>query len=304
LHAAGRASAGRTACVRVSFGGVAFELLSEDALQHDLVAEDARYWQLGADPRAIADVVCAVRVETSAPGDTQAPIDLCFRNDGARGATIIDGRSLHAELSEVGPRRYAAAVQITRSPEALVGMLRGIAAAVVHREGGLMLHAAGVELEGRAVLFLGPSGAGKSTAARLSHGARCFAYDHVAVVPGSQGFIAWGLPGGTPARAPLASSVAYPLGALLRVRKSGDAHHPSVHRLCGAQALFALRESVEWADLTPGGEDVYLHAVTQLSTQIPVGAIETVLDRPHGSLLRALLREHFEAGPLWEARKP
>jgi hypothetical protein len=43
--------------------------------------------------------------------------------------------------------------------------------------------------------------------------------------------------------------------------------------------LFALRESVEWADASPGGEDVYLRAVTELSSATLVGSIETVLGR-------------------------
>jgi hypothetical protein len=55
--------------------------------------------------------------------------------------------------------------------------------------------------------------------------------------------------------------------------------------------LFALRESVECADVSPGGEDVYLHAVTTLSTQLALGAIHTVLDQPHGGLLRVALRQ-------------
>jgi hypothetical protein len=36
---------------------------------------------------------------------------------------------------------------------------------------------------------------------------------------------------------------------------------------------------------------VYLHTVTKLSRQLAVGVIHTVLERPHGELLRTALRE-------------
>jgi hypothetical protein len=158
----------------------------------------------------------------------------------------------------------------------------------------LMLHSAAVELDGQAVLFLGPSGAGKSTAVQLTDGARGFAFDHVALVPGAGGPLVWGLPGGTPARIPLASAVAYPLGAAFRVRKAASSAQPRAQWLGGVEALFALREAVECADLSLEGEDGVLHTVTNLSAQLALGAIHTVLDRPHGALLRELLRARTE----------
>jgi hypothetical protein len=66
---------------------------------------------------------------------------------------------------------------------------------------------------------------------------------------------------------------------------------PRVHWLSGVEALLALRESVECAEASLGDEDVYLQAVTKLSTQLALGAIHTVLDQPHGGLLRVALRQ-------------
>jgi hypothetical protein len=283
----------------VSFGGVVFELLSDVALHHDLAGAEQRYWQSGADPRAIADVVCAVHVDRSLASDMA---DNAIRGalDPVTAACVVRARGLRAEVVGVAARRYAAAARIADRPEALIGLLRALTSVIVQREGGLMLHSAAVELEGEAVLFLGPSGAGKSTAARLSDGARCFANDHVALVPCEGGWLAWGLPGGTPAEAPLASAVAYPVAAALRVRKSDRPSAPSAQLLRGAQALFAVRESVECAEISAGAEETYLHAVTQLSCQIAVGTLHSVIDRPHGAVLRALVRER---APRRQARR-
>jgi hypothetical protein len=275
---------------RVSFGGVAFELLSPEPLAHDLVGDDQRFWQQGADPRVIADVACAVHVDDGHDFGERGNT-IAWQTDPASDTTRVRARSLEVELSKVGERRYAAAARVANVPEALVGLLRALAGAVAQREGGLMLHAAAVELDGQGVLFIGPSGAGKSTAAHLTDGARCFAFDHVAVVPVETGVLAWGLPGGTAARAPLASAVVYPLVAAFRVRRSPELAAPRVQWLAGASALFALRESVECGDLTLASEDVHLQAVTRLSAQLQVGAIHTVLDTPHGGLLRVALQE-------------
>lgn len=288
----GRRVRTRTYCERVTFGGLAFELLGSGPLQHDLDGTDRRFLVPGADPRAMADVVCAVHVKPPAPDSQPAPLSnaIHFCADAATGVTRVWSRELEAEVSRVAPRRYAVDARIGSRPETLVGLLRSVTGAIVHAEGGLMLHAVGIELDGRAVLFLGPSGAGKSTAAVLADGARCFAHDHVAVVPSGRGYLVWGLPGGTPAQVPLARDVAYPLAAALRVRKAAASEQPRALRLAGAQALFSLRESVECADQSPAAEDMYLRASAKLSSDIDVGALATVLGRPHGSTLREWLR--------------
>ena len=64
---------------------------------------------------------------------------------------------------------------------------------------------------------------------------------------------------------------------------------PGFQLLRGASALFALRESVEWADRSAGAEELYLRAVTDLSSQVRVAAIETVLGRDNLAVLRALM---------------
>jgi hypothetical protein len=291
--AAPRPNATRTHCQRVVFGGVAFELLADPSGEGSaLSAELRRHAIEGRDPRAVADVVCAVhrdpallREEPRVGREPTNVVRFCTTPDAE---CVVRAPGLHAELAPIGPRRYALTARVAPGDEGLQALMLGVSAAILHREGGVLLHAAAAELDGRAVLFVGPSGAGKSTAVRHTREARCFAYDHVALVPTAAGWVAWGLPGGSAVDAPLAPEPAYPLAAVLRVRRALSGT-PQVTRLFGAQALFALRESVEWADDSPGGEDVYLRAVMELSSQVTVGSIATVLGSANDSALRELL---------------
>jgi hypothetical protein len=268
---------------------VVFDLLSSEPLSASL--DDVRGVSRGADARAIADVACGVHVDAARAPDALPFTDIFFTSDATSGKTRVQAASFEAELSHLGARRYAAAAQVAPGSDALIGMLRGVCAAIVHREGGLLLHAAGLELDGKAVLLVGPSGAGKSTALRLTSAGRCFAYDHVAVVRAGGSWFAWGLPGGTAPGAHEAHATVYPLAAVLRVRKvTGRRAAPGVQSLAGAQALFGLRESVECADRSAGAEDVYLHAVTELSSQVPSGAIETVLGCDNTAAIRGFLQ--------------
>lgn len=281
-RAAGRPS--QTQCV--SFGGVVFELLSAEPLPIDPAA--ARFFRVGADPRTVADVACAVRVDAGREWPSRIPNEVVFSYDAA-GATRVHARTFEAELSRLGPGRYAAAATVAPGCEAVSDLLRGLAASMLHAEGGVVMHAAGLVLDGVALLLVGPSGAGKSTALRSTRGATCLADDHVALVPRPEGWFAWGLPGGTAAGIAPSDSSAYPLGAIVRVRRGAPGSSPGFQLLRGASALFALRESVEWADRSAGAEELYLRAVTDLSSQVRVAAIETVLGRDNLAVLRALM---------------
>jgi hypothetical protein len=293
--AAPRQTTARTHCQHLVFGGVGFELLADESGKRRSVPPDSLgYCIRGFDARAVADVVCAVRTDASLPSRSDIPSPanavLFAGSPGERGSIVLRSSTLHAELEPVSPRRYAVTARVAPGSEGMLALLRGVSAAILHREGGFVLHTAAVELDGQAVLFVGPSGAGKSTAVRLTRGGRCFAYDHAAVVPGPHGWLAWGLPGGSAVDAPMADGVVYPVAAVLRVRKA-DAGLTRISELSGTEALFALRESVEWADDSPGAEDVYLRAVTELSSTITVGSIATVLGRSTDVALRKLLRK-------------
>ena len=106
--------------------------------------------------------------------------------------------------------------------------------------------------------------------------------------------MAWGLPGGSAVDALWAQSVAYPVAAVLRVRRHATTDQPELVRASASEALFIVRESVECADASPGGEDRYLASASDLCSRIPVGYVATVLAKPHTAELRASLQRWRE----------
>jgi hypothetical protein len=101
--------------------------------------------------------------------------------------------------------------------------LRTALTAVLPLEGGLPLHAAGVVMGGRGVVFFGPSGAGKSTLAASTPRA-VLSDEMVAVVPGVAGYVVggtgfWGTyeAGGGPDAFPVAAVVELDRGPGTRV---------------------------------------------------------------------------------------
>lgn len=162
-------------------------------------------------------------------------------------------------------------------------LLSAVTAMWVQRTGGLVLHAVGIEMDGRGVLFVGPSGAGKTTAANLCSDARWMALDRAVVWPTVDGPRMWGLVGGSPCNLPRSGLSHVPLAAVLRIRR-GDTS-PTLDRLDGLGAVFALRES------TFAGADVVeresLEAIDRLRQQVLVWDLATVLGCPLGPLLRS-----------------
>jgi hypothetical protein len=66
-----------------------------------------------------------------------------------------------------------------------------------------------------------------------------------------------------------------PLAGALRIRRGGRVPH--ITTLTGAEAVFALRESLECGDVSPRTEGGWLDRMTALAAAIPVGAAHTVL---------------------------
>jgi hypothetical protein len=93
----------------------------------------------------------------------------------AEGRATIDasGASRVRMIRGLGPREYYT----------LVNLLRACLAWLLPSRGGVMLHAAGLVVEGRAFLLVGPEGSGKSTWVRLGQraGARVLSDDVVLV---------------------------------------------------------------------------------------------------------------------------
>lgn len=265
-----------TATHRFAFGGVGIELLSARDLEWPLEPEDERFMLPFGSVATVADVACSVSVDASLPGPCSPEGDILFGSADA-GRIALEASAVRIDLNPLGPRRYAASARVAPGPRGLRALLRAVSAAILEPEGGATLHAAGVEVDGRAVVYLGPSGAGKSTAARLSERARSFADDHVALVPTDAGWMAWGLPGGSPAPMPQSAGVVFPLATLWRVQRGEQ--RPVAERLTGAAALFAVRAAVE-CDGLPETEAARLSTAARIAREVEVGAMHTVLGRP------------------------
>jgi hypothetical protein len=263
-------------------GGVAFELLAADGAGLRPGERAQRHCVPTAGAPVVAQVSCAVRRDPALPSSVAA--DQVQRRP-LPGAVEVSSRQMCARLERVAAGRYLATARVAPGEQALEALLRGLSAELVAAEGGLVLHASGLELDGAAVLFVGPSRAGKSTATVLA--GACFAYDHVAVVTVAGRPFAWGLPGGTRPAAPEADAAVLPLRAILRVRRGGA--QPELVDTDPVGALFVLRESVESADLSDAGEQARLRAITELAALAHVGEIRTVLGQPLTPLLRAAL---------------
>lgn len=159
-------------------------------------------------------------------------VDLTAFASGGRGGislrSVTEGvlpQLLDGETQEGG--RYAVRgtdvlAQDLRTPRAAEAALKLVFQLVALRSGGLLLHAASVDLAGRGVLIVGPSGAGKSTLARM-----CKASGAALLTDETTGVIGGELHGtpfksdddlpGTNARSPLAAILVLEKGPLERV---------------------------------------------------------------------------------------
>lgn len=171
------------------------------------------------------------------------------------------------------------------TPFTTSSLLSALTAAMVQRAGGLVLHATGIELDGKGILFVGPSGAGKTTAADLCHGARWIARDRAVVLPTSQGVRVWGLVGGTPGTLERSERHHVPLSAVLRVHQGRE--DPTLDWCDSVRAAFLLRESTFSGLGVP--EPSCWSAIDRLREAARVGEVFTVLGRPLVPLLRSSL---------------
>lgn len=256
-----------------SYGGVGFEILAD--FEADLGEEHRSFAAPFLGTPTVAEVRCAVSGDPSLAGDRSGrEIHWDWRGECAQVRTARARLDLH----RLAPGHYAASARTAPNTNGLSGMVTAVTGTIVHREGGLVLHAAGVVLGGRAVLFIGPSGAGKTTAANQSDGASWLARDRAAILPGAGGWTAWGMAGGDTIRLPQSARRSYPLAGVLRVRR-GDGERP-IRDLTGAEALSVVRESVQSAGGSREEEDRRFEAMARLLAEARVGEIRTELRKP------------------------
>jgi mycofactocin biosynthetic radical S-adenosylmethionine protein MftC len=152
-------------------------------------------------------------------------------------------------------------------------------------EGGLPLHAAGLAVGGRGVVFFGPSGAGKSTIAAASP-YPVFSDELVAVLPGDgDGFelSATGFWGTLAGRAAPRGFV--PLAALVEL---GRGEETALTRLSAREALLAL-SGVVTIPASPALWSIALGVVGRLVAAVPVLRLAWTPERPPWREIESLL---------------
>lgn len=95
---------------------------------------------------------------------------------------------------ELGKREGTVDVRSQWALNALANFLRNLYSVLIFSDGGIMLHAAAVEKDGKAYIFFGPSQSGKSTVARISAGYSVLTDELVAIRRVNGSFKAYGTP--------------------------------------------------------------------------------------------------------------
>ncbi len=271
------------------FGGVAFEICPAPGVT----------WTVGEDHRlftgayATSPVAGLVHCVVSPAPELESSFTRDIRWEWTGDIAHVETGRVRAELRQLSPGRYAATAFVVPDEAGCSSLVTALAAAVVNREGGFVLHAAGVEIDGRGILFVGPSGAGKTTAANHCQGARWIARDRAIVYPTALGWYVAGMAGGDDIDLPQVASVVLPLGAVLRVR------HASARSAIDAGSLIAvlrnLRESVMAAHVTPEGERELLERLCAFASSARTGEIAVVLGEP----IREVIRAWIAGGRPW-----
>lgn len=266
------------------FGGVAFVVHPEPDL----------CWEMGDEHRSCrapfgvgpvaAHVDCVV---SSAPelGRGGRAIRCDWRGDEAS----VETGGVRVELRRLAAGRYAATAMVRPDASGCSSLITALAGVVQAREGGVVLHASGVEIDGGVVLFIGPSGAGKTTAAHHCPDARWFARDRAVVFPGPGGWYAGVMCGGDPIALEPSAHRVLPLLGILRVRRGRT--DATIDPCDDLRGLVNLRESLQSPAQDAESERRAMDRLLRLHGEARVGELRSVL----GGDLIPLIRDWIEA---------
>jgi hypothetical protein len=234
---------------------------------------------------------CRLELQPARAPAAPGPARVCWDWHSGRGEvrTRFGGAALWQEQDEWVARAWLA-------PDARAAhfLMSGLCALLVHRHGGVLLHAASIVLGSGVLAFIGPSGAGKSTACGQVQGALAFSIDRLAVYParsakGTTSWLSHPLPGGT---APIPDMLRatprwLPLLGILRVSRSE--HGTAVASCSLASGVLVLRESAFQAGLGPEAEDELLVALERLGRSVAIGRLQQDLRASSEPVLRRWL---------------
>ncbi len=228
----------------------------------------------------------AVRLDLSwLPGEYHIP--LLGRDEEYRleGDGLLLGRASVADGVGTPGIRAAVAARPEVAGQEVENVLRLAVAAHLLQEGGLLLHAGAVALEGAGLVFPAASGTGKSTLVRelLLAGFEPLGDDMAAVRPGPQGWTVEPLPftgendlRGRPGPRPLRA--VHPLA-----QGSG----PRLEGLSGAAAAAAVAHQVLGLALFPGLAEPALATTARLAAEVPVERLHRFRSDATPELLRS-----------------
>jgi len=176
--------------------------------------------------------------------------------------------------------------QVVMAPEgSLENVLRVLYAWLCLRQGGLLLHAAGVIRNGKGYAFFGPSGAGKTTTTRLSEGIAQTLSDDLVIIRCVNGrYILYGVPfRGEMADAPRWNAQA-PLTGLFRLRQ---AQRHAVVPLTPAEGVAELVAAAPFVVADPTAAVELINVCSALTAAVPVRALPFRRDAGFWSVIDA-----------------
>jgi hypothetical protein len=231
-------------------------------------------WTAGDEPIA-ASVKCAVHRDTSLDQDA-ANRNIRWRRDGDH--IDIATRWVRARLVRIDEGSFAASASVGTAPSAVSCLTTALSTAAIFAQGGLVLHAAGIELDGRAFLFIGPAGAGKTTTANAHGRGRWLARDRAAIDTIGGKWAVAGMAGGDPIALERSVRRVVPLGGIFRIVKGSPTTH--VEPLGRAAMAHALRESIQFAAADRDEEVGLLDRTLALTTHVPIAKLHVRLGDP------------------------
>lgn len=214
-----------------------------------LVADRAPWLASFAHAPQTPDFSVDVQLDIGEPAGWTAPL-----------AADFEWRRFDLHFAMDPTRRRAAAV-FDGHPDGLLAVLELALAGALNPRGGLLLHAAGVIIDGRVWLLPGPSGTGKSTAAAAPDIERVLSDERVIVRRCGDGWRAWGTPWWSAGRTRPFDSGYAAVGGIARLHK---ARRHAVRPLAADAAATWLLRSVSLYEETAAARQVAFDSACDL----------------------------------------
>lgn len=106
---------------------------------------------------------------------------------------VLDALQIHGTI-EPSSRQASLMLGDVALLDSVEYFLRTVCALVAYRDGGLLVHGAGLAIDGQVLLFIGQSGSGKSTTVAMSPGALALGDDLILLRPDGAAWVAHGTP--------------------------------------------------------------------------------------------------------------